>query len=250
MSNLPDRLRSPVRSMIGGNPALTRAHVAAAVFELERVARPLIPKGVRHTLHVLLGFLNKTSLQCSPCQQTLAEAVGAHRATIVRHLQVLEAVGLITRCSLPVGQGRRGRESDYYSFAFGLVGRPELVWKPSVEAVKPRGRRPVRAADGTFRSAAAARNSVAAGSDLNPREAASVVQAESEAASLDDPPKAEGVAAVPVYAMAPLSVSPALRGLIGSDRPRALAPLPVGRASVSDLLARLGGKSGGSEANG
>lgn len=178
MSNLPDRSRSPVRPMIGGNPALTRAHVAAAVFELERVARSLVPKGVRHTLHVLLGFLNKTSLECCPSQATLAEAVGAHRATIVRHLHVLEGVGLIARRSMPVGQGRRCRDSDWYSFDFALVGRPELVWMPSVVA-KPRGRRPVRAADGTFR----ARVMVAAS-----------VQGESEAATLDGARKAQAAA--------------------------------------------------------
>lgn len=153
MSNLPDRSRSPVRPMIGGNPAVTRADVRKAVEAFEVAVRPLIAKGVRHTLHILFAYLNTATLECCPSQDTLRLAAGCNRWTIVQHLKELERLGLITRHSLPVRSDRRGRDSDWFSFDFARVGRPEFVWSPPVEA-KPRGRRPVRAADGTFRRAA------------------------------------------------------------------------------------------------
>lgn len=153
MSNLAARLELPLRPVIGGNPELTRADVHRAVEALERMARGLVKPGVRHSLHVLLSFMNVTSLICNPSQVTLSTAIGCNRDTLVRHLKLLEAAGLLWRVSLPVQRGRRGRESDWYSFDFARVGLPELRWKPPSRA-KPTGRRPVRAADGRFRRAA------------------------------------------------------------------------------------------------
>lgn len=190
MSKLADRDRADVRSIFGGDPALTRADVYKAREAFERHARSLIAKNVRHTLHVLLSFMNINSLQCNPSQVTLAAAVGCQRSTLGQHLKLLEAAGLLRRVSMPVRRGRRSRESDGYIFSFDLVGLPDLCWKPPRERM-PSHRRPVRAADGRFRRAADAVLPVpAVVADLFRRVVVSadpfqVVQGEGKAGTLD-----------------------------------------------------------------
>lgn len=232
MSNLKDRSRSASRPIIGGNPALSVADVNRACSALVMEARRLVGWSPAATLGVLLEFMSKTRLVCNPSQETLSKRIGCHRDTLVQHLKRLEAAGLLSRVSLPVRRGRRGRESDWYSFAFGRVGRPELAWKPPLaRGVKTTDAKPVRAADGTFRRAAAAVGfaelirRVVVASDVQ-----AVVQAESEAASLDDAPRAQAFSARPnvsgrpwadpVKLAAPVGVSEALAGLFAAMRAR------------------------------
>lgn len=227
MSNSKDRLRAESRPIIGGNPELTRADVYRAVEALERLARGLVKPSVRYTLHVLLSFLNKTTLLCNPSQETLSDAVRCNRGTVVQHLKLLEAAGLLVRVGMPVRQGRRSRESDAYVFAFERVGRPELRWKPPYQA-KPFVRRPVRAADGTFRRAAQA--FVQGEAVRNFADGADLVEVK-PSVTLDDAPKAQASRAVlpvvsgrpwadPVALAAPVRVSDALAGLLAAMRER------------------------------
>jgi hypothetical protein len=66
----------------------------------EEVARqyvPLLPAPVWATFTTLFTFRNRETNQCFPRYQTIADARGVHRRTIIRHVVILVKVGLIEK---------------------------------------------------------------------------------------------------------------------------------------------------------
>lgn len=170
MSNLKDR----------AGAATTRADVRAYVRDLVRVVRldAAVLAEVERTFERLIETMNTSTLECAPSQETLGRWLKRDRSAISRHLAVLVRLGHLFRWSVPAR--RAGREVHRYGFAFGKVGRPDLersggVKPPAASSV----RKPVRAADGTFRSAV---------------KGVASVQGGSEAETLDGAPKAQAAA--------------------------------------------------------
>ena len=66
----------------------------------EEVAKkyvPLLPASVWTTFTILFTFRNRKTNQCFPRYQTIADARGLHRRTIIRHVAVLVAFGLLEK---------------------------------------------------------------------------------------------------------------------------------------------------------
>ena len=66
----------------------------------EEVAKryiPLLPGSVWTTYTTLFTFRNRHTNQCFPRYQTIADARGVHRRTIIRHVDVLINFGLIEK---------------------------------------------------------------------------------------------------------------------------------------------------------
>jgi hypothetical protein len=56
-----------------------------------------LPSSVWTTYTVLFTFRNRKTNQCFPRYQTIADKRGVHRRTIIRHVAILQAFGLIER---------------------------------------------------------------------------------------------------------------------------------------------------------
>jgi hypothetical protein len=66
----------------------------------EEVAKkyvPLLPSPVWATFTTMFTYRNRDTNQCFPRYQTIADARGVHKRTIIRHVAVLVAVGLIEK---------------------------------------------------------------------------------------------------------------------------------------------------------
>src|ERR671914_2049486 len=66
----------------------------------EEVAKqyvPLLPAPVWATFTTLFTFRNRKTNQCFPRYQTIADARGVHKRTIIRHVAILERFGLIEK---------------------------------------------------------------------------------------------------------------------------------------------------------
>src|SRR5918998_602846 len=57
----------------------------------------ILPGSVWATYTVLFTFRNRKTNQCFPRYQKIADKRGVHRRTIIRHVAILEAVGLIEK---------------------------------------------------------------------------------------------------------------------------------------------------------
>ena len=57
----------------------------------------ILPGSVWATYTVLFTFRNRKTHQCFPRYQKIADKRGVHRRTIIRHVAILEAVGLIEK---------------------------------------------------------------------------------------------------------------------------------------------------------
>lgn len=225
MATFFDRANAPEFRIICGNPVLRIATIRKARFALiemvDGTPRSVLSTTDKYVFRRLMYFLDDQTLRCWPSIETLAARCECSEKTVKRSLARLKQAGFLEWMRRTV---KSGRQSNSYKFSFGLVGWNDLYRPRAGEVPVKRVPDRERNADGSFKPKAEAETLIGA---------ASVVQAESEAASLDDAPKAQEAVAV--------SVSPALRGWIACDRPRALVPLPVGRSSVADLIGRLGG---------
>src|ERR687895_2550153 len=57
----------------------------------------ILPGSVLATYTTLFTFRNRKTNQCFPRYQTIADKRGVHRRTIIRHVAILEQVGLIEK---------------------------------------------------------------------------------------------------------------------------------------------------------
>ena len=65
--------------------------------EIAKKYVPLLPAPVWATFTTMFTFRNRNTNQCFPRYQTIADARGLHRRTIIRHVAVLVAFGLIEK---------------------------------------------------------------------------------------------------------------------------------------------------------
>lgn len=152
MSRLEERSTAPGVRLVRGNPAVRTDQVRIACRKLEALARSSTAPGVNRSavvvLSVLLEFLNRSTLDCWPSNETIARRLPRMAArTVRRHLWSLRAAGFISWCPRAT---KGGRLSNSYRFAFGLVGFPDLYGGIPVPVAKHRRASPARSRGGTF----------------------------------------------------------------------------------------------------
>jgi len=102
----------------------------------------ILPGSVWATYTALFTFRNRKTNQCFPRYQKIAEKRGAHRRTIIRHVAILEQVGLIEKehrfYDDDVKREYGGQRSNKYWF---VSFSPQDV-TPRMTAASPRTRFP------------------------------------------------------------------------------------------------------------
>jgi hypothetical protein len=88
--------------------------------ELTKRYLPLVGAPAWGTFHIIFTYRNRHSNQCFPCYQTIADARGVSRRTVIRHVNILIDFGLLEKAPRFYDDNKRrafgGQRSNLYWF--------------------------------------------------------------------------------------------------------------------------------------
>jgi hypothetical protein len=118
-------------------PRKQKKHPLVIFQELTKRYLPLVGAPVWGTFSIIFTYRNRKTNQCFPCYQTIADARGVSRRTVIRHVSLLIDFGLLEKAHRFYNDDKPRQYGGQRSNKYWFVHFSPYHVTPGVTAMKP-----------------------------------------------------------------------------------------------------------------